>query len=847
MKLRALLLPLAPLVLCLFALPAGAQIHVQWFFSDFTLSPQGVKGITVEPLEAYTVSGTNIVTGDRIKRTVLAGGSVTISNMIPGSYRVTFAGSSVNTIFTNSFGTNVSGLVNAKDYVTISTNLPNGLNAYSQTAADALFFPKSGGTMTGAATNNSGIYGNGVGLTNLNGITASNWVYVSASIGNDANTNAINNPLKPVATFQAAALAARAYANVVIKTTPGDNYNLNWPTYATDADNNFTNNFPDFIPMGHTVTVLAYDSTFTAWDQSNGVRYLAMLHTNSSLVWHGGTINITNTDGNYYLTPFMSPAVGPESGPQARPYAKYLEVDGLTFNGKGASDIFLMKWPTNLVIRNCRWFHSFDGLLFKIGRSNFTALLENNYEYVATQSAGSSTVQSNFSAAAHGPWFQGGVILSRNNIIEVGTSDSDQFCMRLAGGDSGQPVAIATNWNDTFICATNALDIASTGTSYWYHVTSSGTNTFNSVNRAGVIYLIPPTLTTDSKIAASNIVNRTVDTLEVFASVSRGTAAGLGSMDSPVNTLAIATAIQATNGAYRVHALDGLFNEGVVLGGTNYQFDLGSGTTNTSFGATNGNVTVTGQGLFLAGTVNPINGTSGPTNTLVYVSSTNRTILFSGLFIDAGAPITSSALLTPALVSFMSGSATNGNIVAFNSMTSLRGTIYSLSIASSTTNTSKIYLTAPLAITNALGTTGSEPANLTNNLIYVTTAAFYHESTLSGAASGYGTYYINGGQFSKNGTTAILGSGATSRPQYSFAGVELLTPSDHPGSTFTRGTYRIAGVTPTFVAGGIAFTNGVIYFSTTNAAPSSTNIVGYVAWTNGTTGIGYAFPFVAFP
>ncbi len=680
-------------------------------------------------------------------------------------------------------------------------------------------------------------------------IGGSNWIYVSTAFGDDANTNSVNNPFAPVKTFQAAALAAMAYTNVVIKTTPGDNYNLNWPIYASDADNNYTNNFPNFIPQGHTVTVLAYDSTFTAWDQSNGVRYLCVLNTNSSLIWKGGTINITNTDANFYLTPFVTPLAGVQAGPTARPYPKYIEVDGLTFNGKGASDIFLMKWATNMVIRNCRFYHSFDGLLFKLGRTNFTCLMENNYEYVAGQTAGSSTVQSNFSLVAHGPWFQGGIITSRNNIIEATATDPDRFCVRLAAGDTGQAVALMTNFNDTFICETNAFDIAPTGTSYWAHVKSSGTNTFNSVNRAGIIFLVPPTLTTDSKIAASNVVNRTVDALEVFASVSRGVAAGLGTIDSPVNTLAIATAIQATNGAYRIHALDGMFNEGVILGGTNYQFDIGSGTTNTSFSSTNANLTVTGMGTFFAGISSALNGTSGPTNTLVYVAGTNRTILFSGLYIDAGNPTTTSALVSPSLVSFMGGVQTNFNAVTFNSMTSIRGTIYGMGLTTFTTNTSTVYLTAPLAITNALTATGSETNNFINHVVNITTAAFYHEATLSGASSGYGTIYINGGKFSKNGTTAVLGSGATSRPQYVFNGTELLTAADDPGSGFRRGPFRIFGnfVTPTFIAGGFAFTNGGFIFPATNAAGSSTNIVAYLAVTNGATGIGYAIPLTAFP
>jgi hypothetical protein len=161
---------IVPLVLLvLSALTSAAQIHVRYTFSDFTVDPQGVRRMQITPLLSYTATGTNIVTGDKIVRTVNSAGSATVSNIIAGSYRVEFFGWSTTTIFTNSFGTNVSGLVDAVDYLTISTNLPNTDFAYSQSAADNLFLHKTGDAATGGLTNNSaaGFVGNGNGLTNL--------------------------------------------------------------------------------------------------------------------------------------------------------------------------------------------------------------------------------------------------------------------------------------------------------------------------------------------------------------------------------------------------------------------------------------------------------------------------------------------------------------------------------------------------------------------------------------------------------------------------------------------------------------------------------------------------------
>jgi alpha-galactosidase len=151
------------------AIPASGQIHARYNFINSQQFPQGVKKVRLTPLLAFTVTGTNIVTGDWMEKTVNANGSVTFSNLIPGSYRVLFTGSFTPTTFTNSFGTNVSGLVDASDeaYLTISTNLPAGSTAYSQSAADTKFVDSAGDTMTGTVTNNAGYYGNGVGLTNV--------------------------------------------------------------------------------------------------------------------------------------------------------------------------------------------------------------------------------------------------------------------------------------------------------------------------------------------------------------------------------------------------------------------------------------------------------------------------------------------------------------------------------------------------------------------------------------------------------------------------------------------------------------------------------------------------------
>lgn len=112
-----------------------------WQFSDFTMSSEGVKKVILLPIAPYGVSG-NILLPDKIQKNTDTNSTVTISNIVPGyMYQVTFYGNSVSTIFTNYFGTNVTGNVNAKDYFPASTNLSGGQVAYSQSASDARYDP----------------------------------------------------------------------------------------------------------------------------------------------------------------------------------------------------------------------------------------------------------------------------------------------------------------------------------------------------------------------------------------------------------------------------------------------------------------------------------------------------------------------------------------------------------------------------------------------------------------------------------------------------------------------------------------------------------------------------------
>jgi hypothetical protein len=98
--------------IALFLLPicAAAQINFNatWYFTDFVGANMGVRQVQIDPLLTYSFNGTNIVTGD--SHTYPATNSwLTVSNMLAGSYRVTFRGLSVNTVFTNNFPYGTTG------------------------------------------------------------------------------------------------------------------------------------------------------------------------------------------------------------------------------------------------------------------------------------------------------------------------------------------------------------------------------------------------------------------------------------------------------------------------------------------------------------------------------------------------------------------------------------------------------------------------------------------------------------------------------------------------------------------------------------------------------------------
>lgn len=139
-----------------------ADFAVEFHFADFTQDPQTNRLVYITPLWFINVAGTNILTPDRRRYTNDSTASLTVSNFsstFSAGYRVEFMGKFVQMTYTNVFPTNLTGLVNSKDYVSAAIPINASTVAYSMAAADALFAPMGSGggiaTNTGSGLNNT--------------------------------------------------------------------------------------------------------------------------------------------------------------------------------------------------------------------------------------------------------------------------------------------------------------------------------------------------------------------------------------------------------------------------------------------------------------------------------------------------------------------------------------------------------------------------------------------------------------------------------------------------------------------------------------------------------------------
>lgn len=283
-------------------------------FSDHTGSPQAVKRVVVTPLTWGLYNGTNIALAIPITKQTDASGSVTVSNLASGySYRVQLFNSAFTELgrFTNSFGTNVSGAVFARDYLTISTNLAGGTTAYSRDAADARFartvvestsnaltsgvlyiktnYSASGSTYTNTSGTVGVIAGSGIGTNTSHLVGTNAW----------ATTNALKADL---AILTIAATNPGAY----VSATNGTTYNLTissgngggltnvLASYVSGTLTNNTTGSAASLSSVITAAALASNTPFAPGSllmANNGVNQ----NWSTNLLWNSGVLTIRDS------------------------------------------------------------------------------------------------------------------------------------------------------------------------------------------------------------------------------------------------------------------------------------------------------------------------------------------------------------------------------------------------------------------------------------------------------------------------------------------------------------------------------------------------------------------------
>lgn len=147
---------------------AHGAANVTFNLADFTSGPITNKTVRVIPVVQPSVSGTNIITGDRRQFTTpRTSGTYTLTNVLAGSYRCELDGPFQMTTWFITVATNATGTVSASSITSASTNITTGIYAWSTTASDARY------ARAGTA-GNSFVAGAGLlGVTNDGVITAS--------------------------------------------------------------------------------------------------------------------------------------------------------------------------------------------------------------------------------------------------------------------------------------------------------------------------------------------------------------------------------------------------------------------------------------------------------------------------------------------------------------------------------------------------------------------------------------------------------------------------------------------------------------------------------------------------
>lgn len=188
---------------------AGADYgaKVQFDFYNAGLAPQGVRGFYLYPVSVPSTNVYGLTTLDRIYRMTGTNASVTISNLVAGTYRGEFVGT--YRVTTNYFvvpDTNI--VLYATNLVTSGTLTAGSLVGYTQVQSDGRYQKGSvnltnwsalatnvlsgvGGSATNLTPWTTDINGSGKSLTNAGGITATGTVSAAAFVGDGSGLTGV--------------------------------------------------------------------------------------------------------------------------------------------------------------------------------------------------------------------------------------------------------------------------------------------------------------------------------------------------------------------------------------------------------------------------------------------------------------------------------------------------------------------------------------------------------------------------------------------------------------------------------------------------------------------------------
>jgi hypothetical protein len=233
----------------------AGSFHCRWNFTEFTETPIGIKQVKLQTIAAYGTANSNIITGDFRMFQAGTNGSLTVSNLVNGrTYRVTFLGPNFQTVITNSFDTNVTGLVNAVDYIAAPIN-DGSTVAYSQTGADARFHNVSGDTSTNATFR---------GTLTMPATGVSNYVW-TATNSTGAGFWAVATGGSGSGTFDFAALTNKPAPIHLVSTNDGSSLtNLNWNNIDQNMPAGFADGIDDTGAGGGVATLYTNGTAFAS-------------------------------------------------------------------------------------------------------------------------------------------------------------------------------------------------------------------------------------------------------------------------------------------------------------------------------------------------------------------------------------------------------------------------------------------------------------------------------------------------------------------------------------------------------------------------------------------------------